>query len=55
MREYINRVGKLIPKTISLGQERKYYGRREYNRFYGFYSLRGVSLSERIRMLKNNV
>lgn len=54
MREYIDRVGKLIPTAVGLGQQRRYYGCQEYNRFYGFYSLRGVSLLERIKMLRNN-
>jgi hypothetical protein len=39
MREYFNRVGKIVPKAVELGSRNMYYGCTEYNRFYGYYAL----------------
>ena len=53
MREWIDRVGKLIPQAIVLGRTRVYYGRPEYNRFYGYYGL-AATLRDRVKMIRKN-
>jgi hypothetical protein len=53
MREYFDRVGKIVPRVVELSRRDVYYGHSLYNRLYGYYSY-NIGLGQRWKMKRRN-